>query len=94
MTSRPATEAATGISGRARMTPQRRELESPPRPIHTSRMTVSRLRVAKSETRDMADHDRIVRSLQTSEWQMSNATFFTAFVVIAAALAVLALFLR
>ena len=33
----------------------------------------------------MAEHDRIVRSLQTSEWQMSNATFFTAFVAIAAA---------
>jgi hypothetical protein len=62
--------------------------------IHTARMTVSRLRVAKSETRDMAEHDRIVRSLQTSEWHMSNATFFTAFVAIAAGLAVLALIVR
>jgi hypothetical protein len=57
-------------------------------------MTVSRLRVAKSETRDMAEHDRIVRSLHTSEWHMSNATFFTAFVAIAAGLAVVALLLR
>jgi hypothetical protein len=57
-------------------------------------MTVSRLRVGKSETRDMADHDRIVRSLQTSEWRMSNGAFFTAFVAIAAVLAVLALVLR
>ena len=57
-------------------------------------MTVSRLRVAKSETRDMAEHDRIVRTLQTADWHMSNATFFTAFVAIAAALAVVALVVR
>jgi hypothetical protein len=57
-------------------------------------MTVSRLRVGKTETRDMADHDRIVRSRETSEWHMSNATFFTAFVAIAAGLTVLALLLR
>jgi hypothetical protein len=57
-------------------------------------MTVSRLRVAKSETRDMAEHDRIVRRMQTSEWHMSNATFFSAFVGIAAVLTVLALVLR
>jgi hypothetical protein len=57
-------------------------------------MTVSRLRVAKTETRDMAEHDRIVRSLQTSEWHMSNGTFFIAFVVIAALLTVVALILR
>lgn len=57
-------------------------------------MTVSRLRVAKTETRNMAEHDRIVRSMQTSEWHMSNATFFTAFVVIAAGLAVVALLVR
>lgn len=42
----------------------------------------------------MAEHDRVVRSLQTPEWQMSNGTFFTAFVVIAAVLAALALLLR
>lgn len=57
-------------------------------------MTVSRLRVAKSETRNMAEHDRVMRALETSEWQMSNATFFTAFVVIAALLAGIALLLR
>jgi hypothetical protein len=45
----------------------RRERVSPGDLIHTSRMTVSRLRVAKSETRDMAEHDRIVRQLETSE---------------------------
>jgi hypothetical protein len=42
----------------------------------------------------MAEHDRIVRRLQTSEWHMSNATFFSAFVAIAAVLTVLALVLR
>ncbi|HEY5946315.1 MAG TPA: hypothetical protein VIV40_12520 [Kofleriaceae bacterium] len=72
----------------------RQELVPVSHVIQTSRMTVSRLRVAKSETRDMAEHDRIVRSLHTSEWHMSNATFFTAFVAIAAGLAVVALLLR
>jgi hypothetical protein len=60
-------------------------------------MTVSRLRVAKSETRDMAERDRLWRANgfnQPTEWQMSNATFFTAFVAIAAVLAILALVLR
>jgi hypothetical protein len=57
-------------------------------------MTVSRLRVGKTETREMADRDRVLRYLEPSEWQMSNATFFTAFVAIAGALAVLALVLR
>jgi len=57
-------------------------------------MTVSRLRVAQTETRDMAERDRVVRYFEPNEWQMSNATFFTAFVGIAAALAVLALMLR
>ena len=42
----------------------------------------------------MAEHDRIVRSLHTSEWHMSNATFFIAFVVIAALLTVVALILH
>jgi hypothetical protein len=55
---------------------------------------MTRLRVAKTETRDMAEHDRIVRSLQTSDWHMSNATFFIAFVVIAALLAIVALLVR
>lgn len=60
-------------------------------------MTVSRLRVAKSETRDLAERDRaaLMRNLnQPTDWQMSNRSFFTAFVVIAAILAVVALFLR
>ena len=59
-------------------------------------MTVSRLRVAKSETRDMAERDRIQLGLihEPTEWHMSNAKFFTAFVVILALLAVLALVLR
>lgn len=42
----------------------------------------------------MAEHDRVARSLEATEWPMSNATFFTAFVVIAALLAGLALLLR
>ena len=61
-------------------------------------MTVSRLRVAKSETRDLAERDRLaVRRLtlgEPSDWQMSNAAFFGAFVAIAGVLAVLALVLR
>ena len=61
-------------------------------------MTVSRLRVAKSETRDLAERDRLQLARfglgDPSDWQMSNSTFFTAFVAIVAALAVLALLLR
>jgi hypothetical protein len=60
-------------------------------------MTVSRLRVAKSETRDLAERDRVqlARALnQPTDWQMSNSTFFIAFVAIAAALTILALVLR
>jgi hypothetical protein len=59
-------------------------------------MTVSRLRVAKSETRDMAERDRVQLGLlhEPTEWHMSNAKFFTAFVVILALLATLALVLR
>jgi hypothetical protein len=58
-------------------------------------MTVSSLRVAKSETREFGERDRIGRSLgETSEWHMSNSVFFTAFVAIAAVLAVLAIALR
>jgi hypothetical protein len=60
-------------------------------------MTVSRLRVAKSETRDLAERDRValMRNLnQPTDWQMSNKSFFTAFVVIAAILAAIALILR
>ena len=54
----------------------------------------SRIRIGKSETRDMAEHDRIVRGLQPADWHMSNATFFTAFVVVAALLTVIALLVR
>ena len=64
---------------------------------NTPRMTVSRLRVAKSETRDLAERDRVhlARALdQPTDWQMSNSTFFIAFVAIAAALTILALALR
>ncbi|HUS30240.1 MAG TPA: hypothetical protein VMZ53_17150 [Kofleriaceae bacterium] len=55
------------------------------------------LRVAKSETRDLAERDRVqlLRALnQPTDWQMSNSTFFVAFVVIAAVLTILALILR
>ena len=61
----------------------------------TSPMTVSRLRVAKSETREFGERDRLRLALgDPSEWRMSNATFFTAFVAIAAVLIVLAIVLR
>lgn len=61
-------------------------------------MTMSRLRFAKSETRDFADRDRLLMSElrlgDPSEWGMRTSTFFTAFVAIAAGLAALALILR
>ncbi len=64
-------------------------------------MTVSQMRLMKSETRDMADRMRASTSGlrpgdpgDPQEWRMSDATFFTAFVVIAAVIAVLALVLR
>ncbi|MFN0251388.1 MAG: hypothetical protein ACKV2T_31220 [Kofleriaceae bacterium] len=55
------------------------------------------IRFAKSETRDLADADRL--SIQRSwgeptEWNMKGSTFFTAFVVIGVALTVIALILR
>jgi hypothetical protein len=65
--------------------------------VKLRRMTVSRLRVAKSETRDLAERDRValMRNLnQPTDWQMSNRSCFTAFVVIAAILAAIALILR
>jgi hypothetical protein len=53
------------------------------------------MRVAKSETRDFVEKDRVrLRLGETSEWHMTNATFFTAFVVIAGVLTVLAIVLR
>lgn len=59
-------------------------------------MSVSSLRIAKSETRQFGEHDRY-ESLRLGEapgWTSSNGAFFTAFVAIAAMLAVLALVLR
>lgn len=54
--------------------------------------SASYLRVTKSETRDLADHEYQARQLGDVEaWTMSNSAFFVAFVAIAAALAVLAL---
>ncbi len=61
-------------------------------------MSVSYLQLSKSETRDMADRDHHARAQwrlgETADWNMSNGTFFTAFVVVAALLAVLALIVR
>lgn len=61
-------------------------------------MSVSHLQLTKSETRDMADRDYTAKARwrlgEPADWNMSNGTFFTAFVVIAALLAVLALILR
>lgn len=56
-------------------------------------MTVSQLRIEKSQTRDMAERGR-VRLGDAPEWNMSNATFFTAFVAIAAVLTIVALIAR
>jgi hypothetical protein len=58
-------------------------------------MTVSRLRVAKSETREMGERWRYVsESMSDGEWQMSNGTFLKAFIIIAATLTLLAIVLR
>lgn len=60
-------------------------------------MASSMIRFAKSETRDLADADRLVIQRawgEPTEWNMKGSTFFTAFIVIAAALTVLALLLR
>jgi hypothetical protein len=58
-------------------------------------MSASYLRLTKSETRELADREvRARRVDQPTEWQMSNGAFFTAFVVIAGLLALLALVLR
>jgi hypothetical protein len=57
--------------------------------------TPSYLRLTKSETRDLADREYRARPLgRPVEWHMGTSTFFTAFVVIAALLATLALVLR
>lgn len=58
-------------------------------------MTVSRLRVAKSETREMGERWRLPSAPGDSEeWQMSNASFLKAFIIIAATLTLLAIVLR
>ncbi len=58
-------------------------------------MTVSRLRVAKSETREMGERWRSASaSGELEDWQMSNATFLKAFIAIAAVLTLLAIVLR
>lgn len=56
-------------------------------------MTVSQLRSAKSETRDMAEQGRLHLS-DVPAWNMSNATFFAVFVAIAAGLTIVALIAR
>jgi hypothetical protein len=60
-------------------------------------MTVSRLRVAKSETREMGERWRVSSSSMSGdvdEWHMSNATFLKVFIAIAAVLTLLAIVLR
>ncbi|MBA3538843.1 MAG: hypothetical protein H0T79_04385 [Deltaproteobacteria bacterium] len=60
-------------------------------------MTVSSLRNPKSETREMAERDRLnlrSRLHEPTDWSMSNNMFFVAFVVIAALVTVLVLVLR
>lgn len=57
-------------------------------------MTVSRLRVAKSETREMGERWRFASESEGTDWQMSNATFLKAFIIIAATLTLLAIVLR
>jgi hypothetical protein len=66
-------------------------------PGQTSAVTVSRLRLRlpKSETRDLADRElAAMRRAEPEAWRMSNSTFFSAFVAITAALAIAALVLR
>lgn len=60
-------------------------------------MTVTALRVHKSETRQLGEQDLGASGSRLGEpvdWHMSNGTFFTAFVVIAAVLAAAALYAR
>jgi hypothetical protein len=59
-------------------------------------MAVSNLSFVKSETRNLADLERLDGSSrwQTSEWAMQSSTFFIGFVVIAALLTIAALALR
>jgi len=60
-------------------------------------MTVTRMRFPKTETRDFADRNQMATGrfgLTDAEWNLSNRSFFAAFVVIAAVLAIAALVLR
>ena len=59
-------------------------------------MSVSSLRVAKSETRQFGERDRheSLRFGEAPGWTSNNGAFFVAFVAIAAVLTVLALVLR
>lgn len=60
-------------------------------------MSVTRMRFPKTETRDFADRHRLAASRfgrSGAEWNVSDRSFFTAFVVIAALLATAALVLR
>jgi hypothetical protein len=60
-------------------------------------MTVSqlRLRVPKSETREIAEREMArIRRAELEDWGVSNSTLFAVFVVIAAVIAIAALVLR
>jgi len=60
-------------------------------------MSVSNLRFVKSETRDLADADRLElrRSWhQPTEWHMQSSTFVIALVAVAFVLALAAMILR
>jgi hypothetical protein len=57
-------------------------------------MTVTHMRFEKSQTRDLAERSRALQLREVEAWHTNNATFFAAFVVIAAMLAVFALALR
>lgn len=70
---------------------------SPSGVVMISPMASSMIRFAKSETRDLADADRVEiqrRWGEPTEWTMKSSTFFTLFVVIGVFLTVLALVLR
>ena len=59
-------------------------------------MTVSRLRLRlpKSETREIAEQMAHMRRIEVEAWRMSDPTFFTAFVVLAGVIALAVLVLR
>jgi hypothetical protein len=60
-------------------------------------MTASqlRLRVPKSETREIAERELArIRQLEVEAWRISNTTFFAAFVVLAGVITLAALVLR